>query len=259
MKAFFRIYRDRFWQLTLLNIVYFCCVLPLLFFLYICLNAYTGILVGDSSVADVLPGLGFFMPLFSYSTNAGRVIVIAVSIVSVLLFGPVKCALFMVQSLHFTGNYRFFADVWSKLRKKLSQTLILGLLDILVLGRTIANLCGVYFPSGTGALFLLLRVFSLIVLLFWLIFRRWLYLLSANCNLRLWPLIRNCLILTVSGLGKTSQCTAACVLIWALTFLTLPIVTVILLPLFSYSAAGLATVCALYAVVKEKVLRDAED
>lgn len=256
MRDFFRIYRDRAWRLTLLNAVHFCLVLPLLLVLYICVNAYSGIFVGDGSVADVLPGLGFFISVFSYETSAGRALVIASVALSALLFGPMKFVLYHTELGFFTGEYRFFADVLSSLRKKLPQALLLGLLDLLILGRTVSNLCGVFIIGFPQTVSMILRVFSLIVLVFWLAFRRWMYLLCASCELRAWPILKNSYLLMLSGLGRTSRCTAACVLIWALTFLTLPLVTVILLPLFAYSASSLAAVCSLYPVVREKVLRE---
>ncbi len=256
MKAFFRVYRNRFWRLTLFNVVYFCLELPLLLVFYICLNAYTGIYVGDSAVADVLPGLGFFISLFPTSTPVGRAFVIACVAIAAVLFGTLKTVLYRTEIEFYTGEYRFFADVLSSLRKKLPQTLALGLLDLLVLGRTVSNLCGVFGLGWPPAVSALIRVFSLIVLLFWLAFRRWAYLLSAACELRLWPLLKDSFLLTTSGLGRTSLCTAACALIWGLTFLTLPLVTVVLLPLLSYSASSLATVCSLYPYVAEHIIKD---
>lgn len=255
MKAYFRVYRNRFWRLTLFNIVYFCVALPLLLVLYICLNAYTGINVGDSAVADVLPGLGFFISLFPTSTLIGRVFVLISVAIAAVLFGTMKTVLYRTEIEFLTGNYRFFADVLSDIRKKLSQTFVIGLLDLLVLGRTVSNLCGVFGLGWPPAVSVVIRVFSLIVLLFWLAFRRWVYLLSAACELRLRPILKNSFLLTVSGLGRTSLCTAACALIWGLTFLTLPLATVILLPLLSYSASSLATVCSLYPYVEEHIIK----
>ena len=258
MKYFFRIYRDRFWRLLLLNLVYFCLILPLLLLLYICLNAYTGISVGDASVADVLPGLGFFLSLFSAESDAGRTAVTAAVIVSCLLFGPLKYVFESELIGFYTGEHSFFADVLSSLRKKLPQALLFGLLDLCVLARTITNLCGLFSPGWPDAVSAVLRVFSGIVLLFWISFRRWMFLLSAGCDLRVWPLLKNSFLLTASDFGKTSQCTLACAVIWAVTFLTLPIVTVVLLPLFSYSAAALAAACFLYPTVEKRVLNKKE-
>ena len=254
MKNYFRIYRDHGWRLTILNLVHFCFVLPLLLVLYICVNAYTGILVGDSSVADVLPGLGFFMPLFSYSTSFGRALVVTAVILSALLFGLLKFVHYRLQILLFTGQYRFFSDILTDLRRRLPQAFALGLLDLLILARTITNLCGVYSFVRSPALSAVLHVFSLIVLLFWIAFRRWIYLLSAGCTLRLPQLFKYSFLLMTVSFGKTSQSTAVCALIWAIVFLTIPIVTVVLLPLCAYAATSLATVCCLYPIVQKQVL-----
>ena len=259
MKTFFRIYRDRFWRLTLHNLVYFCVSLPLLLVLYICVNAYTGINVGDAAVADVLPGLGFFLSLFSFLSGGGRALAIAFVALSALLYGPMKFVLYHVEISYLRGDYRFFADSLAALKRKLPQALLLGVLDLLVLGRTVANLCGLYGFVLSGTMAVLLRVFSFVVLLFWLTFRRWFFLLAAACELRLRDLLKDSFLLSVSGLGRASQCTAACVLIWAVTFLTLPLVTVVLLPLVSYAAASLATVCSLYPLAERQVLRGGDE
>ncbi len=255
MKAYFGVFRNRFWRLTLFNAAYFCAVLPLLLILYICINAYTGINVGDSAVADVLPGLGFYVSLFAASTAAGRVFVAAAIVLSAILFGTLKTILYRTQIEFFTGQYRFFGDVLAAIRIKLPQTFVIGLLDLLVLGRTVSNLCGVFSVGWTPALYTVIRIFSLIVLLFWIAFRRWMYLLAASCELRLWPILKNSFLLSASGFGRTSLCTAACLTVWGITFLTLPLVTVILLPLLSYSASSLAAVCCLYPYAAEHIIK----
>ena len=259
MKTFFRIYRDHAFRLTLCNGAYFCLILPLLLLLYICVNAYAGILVGDGSVADVLPGLGFFMALFSSGMSTGRVWIIISAVLSAILFGPAKFTLFRINICSYNGSYRFFADVLAVLRRKLPQVLLIGLLDLLVLGRAISNLCGIFSTGAPQLLAVLLRIFSLIVLLFWLSFRRWMYLFSASCSLRIWPILKNSFLMTVSALGKSSQCSAACALIWAVVFLTLPIVTVVLLPLCAYALTSLAAVCSLYPFVEKNVIRPEEE
>ena len=256
MRAFFRVYRNRFWRLTLFNAVYFCLTLPLLFVFYICVNAYTGIFVGDASVADVLPGLGFFMAVFSLDTATGRALTLIAIAFSALLFGPLKFTLYHLEIGYFTSANRFFSESLSALRKKLPQALLLGVLDLLVLGRTLTNLCGLFSAAWTPLLSALLRAFSLIVLLFWISFRRWMYLLSASCTLRILQILKNGFLLTVSGLGKSAQCSAACAVIWAISFLTVPIVTVVALPLLAYSSSSLFTVCSLYPLVHAKVCKE---
>lgn len=256
MKSFFRTYRDHAWRLTLFNAAYFVLVSPLLLILYICLNAYSGILVGDSSVADVLPGLGFYMSVFSFETALGRALTITAVALSALLFGPVKFLMLRMEIGFCSDQYRFFADDLALLRKRLPQTLVFGIVDLLVLGRTITNLCGVFDFGWQQTILLLLRIFSLIVLVFWIAFRRWMYLLSASCDLRIRQILKNGFLLTAACFGKNAQCSAACVLIWAITFLTLPIVSVVLLPLCAYSASSLTAVCSLYPIIQSKVLKE---
>ena len=255
MKHFLNIYRNRFWRLTLINFAYFILVSPLMLIFYICVNAYTGIYVGDSSVADVLPGLGFFMSLFSMDTAIGRVLTVAAVVLSAILFGPLKMTVYHIETGYFTSSNFFFSDTLSELKKKLTQTIILGILDLLILGRTLTNLSGIFTFEWTPILTVLLRLFSLVVLLFWLTFRRWAYLLISTCQLRFFQILKRSFLLTVSGLGKSSKCSAFCVLIWAIVFLTIPIVTVITLPLFAFAASSLATVCTLYPLVQSTVFR----
>lgn len=256
MRSFFRIYKEKFWRLTLLNAVHFCLTLPLLYVLYVCINAAAGVSAGES-VVDVLPGVGFYMTLFSVQSTTGRIFLIAAVVVSALLFGPLKFVMAGVHCACYTGRYRYFADVLTALRRKLRQALLLGLIDSLVLGRLLLNISGIQLFAHNpvlGSASLLLRVVSLIVLLFWLQIRRYFYILAFSAELGTWALLKNSLILSVSAFGGCSKATAACVLIWALTFLTVPLATVILLPLCAGTAASLANVCCLYPIVELRVL-----
>lgn len=257
MRSFFRIYKEKFWRLTLLNVVCFCLTLPLLYVLYVCINAAAGVSTGDA-VVDILPGVGFYMTLFSVQSTTGRAFLIAAVVASALLFGPLKFVMAGVHCACFSGRYRYFADVLSMLRRKLPQAFLLGTIDVLVLGRLLLNLSGIQLFAhnpALGSASVLLRVVSLIALLFWFQIRRYFYILAFAAELGTWALLKNSLILSVSEFGRCSKATAASVLIWALTFLTLPLVTVILLPLCAGTAASLANVCCLYPVVEQRVLR----
>lgn len=256
MRKFFRIYRDKFWRLTLLNLVCFVITLPLCMILYICANAVLGIAEGDA-VVDILPGLGFYMSLFAVETRAGSIAVYAAVAASALLFGPLKFTLTGTIWDFRAGRYRFFADVLSRLRKKWRQAMALGLIDVIVIGRLATNIAGIqlFYQGGFPPWLLMgLRWLSVFALLFWALIRHYMYAMSYAAELRLWPLLKNCYILAFSSFGRNAECTAAAGLIWALTLLTVPLATVILLPIFSYSACTLATVCAVYPGIETYVL-----
>ena len=256
MRRFFRVYREKFWRLTLLNLVYFLCTLPLLLALYVCVNAALGIAEGDV-VVDLLPGVGFYMVAFGTESALGRGIVLGLMGLSALLYGPLKFTVTGTVCSFYTGKYRFFADILARLKKKWGQALLLGVIDTLVVGRLASNIAGIQLFAQVPwaeTLLAVSRWFSVFALLFWLMIRRYFFILSYSAELKLWPLLKNSYILAFSAFGKNAETLAASWVIWALTLLVLPLLTVILLPLFPYVGSLLATVCGVYPAVEKYVL-----
>ena len=261
MKTYFRIFRDQFHRLTLLNFVYFVLTLPLMFVFYVCVNAAFGVSAGEA-VADILPGLGFYMTLFSAGSRAGHILVLASIIVSALLYGPLKYLYCCTLRAFFCGEYRFFSDVFAQLRGRLIQSMLIGLADLLIFGQLFGNLTGapifMALPAN-GAMRLLIRAFSLIALLFWIQLRRYLFVMEASAKLSFGALIKNSAILSVVELGHSGKSLCVSILVWGITFLTLPLVTVILLPVCAYSVNLLSEVCILYPEIERRVLKDKPD
>ena len=249
MKTFFRTYYDHFWLFVLLNIITFILTLPLLLIVYLWVNAAFGI-AANEAVVDILPGLGFYMSLFAGWSRWTMLLVIAAS---GLLYGPAKCLFFEMTVAFYRGDYRFFSDIWLKTHEKLSREVPLGLVDLLICGLLLANLSG-YFAWPMSVQWII-RLGSAIALIFWLQVRRYLFLMLAVSDLRLWPCFKNSVILSVSGLGKAGKSIAVSIVIAAITDLSIPIITVVVLPIAAYWLNFLSMTCCLCPEIEHRVLR----
>ena len=250
MKKFLEITRFQHHKLTVINIVYFVLTLPLLFCLYVLANTAFGVSAGEA-VVDVLPGLGFYMSLFA---GWSRWVLLLAIAVSGLLYGPVKCLFFELLLAFYRGEYRFFTDIWSKNLKKLNREVPAGILDLLICGLLLGNLSGFFtWPVRVHWIILL---GSGIALIFWLQVRRYLFLMTAATDLGFWPCFKNSVILSVSGLGNAGKSIAGIIVIAAITYLIIPIITVVVLPIAYYWTNFMFMSCCLYPEIERTVLRD---
>ena len=250
MRKFWEILKLNHRKLTLFNIIYFLLTLPLLFCLYVLVNTAFGV-AAEGTVIDVLPGLGFYMSIFS---GWSRLSILLLIVASGLLYGPVRCFIQAYLISFYNADHSFFADIWLHVNRKLGREVPLGVLDLLICGFALANLTG--FLSWPGAVQWIIRFGSAIVLIFWMQVRRLIFMMVVCSDLKVWPILKNSIILSVSGLGDMGRSITVSIVIWGITYLTLPLITVIVLPIAAYWLNFLNMTCCLYPQMRRYVLRE---
>lgn len=249
---FWEIFFRKFWRFVSLNIVYFLISLPILLYFYYTANGFFIAYFGNNYV-DLLPGVGFIAALTS---GIPDVLNIPILVISVLLYGPLKMGMTYVYRNYTREEHAWFSDVWEKAKENWKQGIILGVLDFLITLLLVNNIVGGFSAqsTGVGTLLLVSRYLSIVLLIIFLFVRHYSYLIAVSVELPVRAIIRNSLLFVVMGLGRNILATAACAALWLLALFTLPLASVVCLPLLMYAVCGFATVYICYPTVKKYII-----
>lgn len=249
---FWEIFFRKFWRFVSLNAIYFIITLPILLYFYYTANGFFVSYFGDSYV-DLLPGVGFIAALVS---SVPSVLDIPLLVISVLLYGPVKMGMTYVYRNFTREEHAWISDVWVKAKENWKQGLALGLLDFLITLLLINNIVGGFVPQsdGVGIVLLASRYVSIVVLVLFLFVRHYSYLIAVSVELPLRAVIKNSMLFIVMGLGRNIIASASCAALWLISLFTLPLASVVCLPLLTYAASGFAVVYVCYPTVKKYII-----
>jgi hypothetical protein len=249
---FWEIYFRKFWRFVTVNLIYFVVTLPMLLYFYYTANGYFAAIMGDS-YTDLLPGVGFIAALVSGFPKWLDVLLLALSAV---LYGPIKMGVTYVFRNFTREEHAWISDIWDKAWENKWQGLVLGILDILLSLLLTNNIFGSFASdsSGVGVVLLISRYLSAVLLVLLLFVRHYSYLIAISVELPLRGVIRNSCLFIIMGLGRNILALLACAAIWAVTLFTLPIVSVVAIPLLTYSLAGFASVYICYPTVKKYII-----
>ena len=250
--VFWEIYFRKFWRFISLNLIYFLICLPILMYVYVAVSGYLATVMGDAYV-DLLPGVGF---LAAIVLNVPKFLYLPLVVLSALLYGPMRMGFTYVYRNFTREEHAWVSDVWSKALENWKQGLALGILDLLISLVLINNIFGgITAEAGAVNVILLIsRYLSIVLLLLFLFIRHYSYLIAVSVELPLRAVLKNSALFIVMGLGRNLISTLVCLLIWIISLLTVPLLTVIALPLLTYSLCGFATVYTCYPTVKKYLI-----
>ena len=249
---FWEIFFRKFWRFVSLNAVYFLITLPIMLYFYYTANGFFVSRFGDSYV-DLLPGVGFIAALVS---GLPSVLYVPILVLSILLYGPLKMGMTYVYRNYTREEHAWFSDVWEKAKENWKQGVVFGVLDFLITLVLVNNIVGGFSTQNTGVGILMLasRYLSIILLVVFLFVRHYSYLIAVSVELPVRAIIKNSLLFVVMGLGRNILSTAACAALWLLSLFTLPLASVVCLPLLTYAVCGFATVYICYPTVKKYII-----
>lgn len=249
---FWEIFFRKFWRFVSLNVVYFLITLPILLYFYYTANGFFISYFGDG-YADLLPGIGF---IAAFTSGIPDALNIPILVVSVLLYGPLKMGMTYVYRNFTREEHAWFSDVWEKAKENWKQGVVLGVLDFLITLLLVNNIVGGFSAqsAGVGTLFLISRYLSIVLLVVFAFVRHYSYLIAVTVVLPIRAIIKNSLLFIVMGLGRNIISTAVCVLVWLLSLFTLPLASVVCLPLLTYALCGFVTVYVCYPTVKKYII-----
>lgn len=250
--VFWEIIFRKFWRLVTLNIIYFLVTLPMLLYFYYTANGFFASYLGDNYV-DLLPGVGFIAAMVS---DIPQVLYIPLLVISVILYGPIRMGMTHVYRNYTREEHAWISDVWSKALENWKHGILFGVLDFLITILLVNNIIGGFTSNNNGVAAMLMasRYLSILLLILLAFVRHYSYLISVCVVLPARAIIKNSLLFVVMGLGRNILATAACLVIWLLSLFTLPLISVVCLPLLTYSLCGFATAYICYPTVKKYII-----
>ena len=150
-------------------------------------------MTGGAPILDV-SSISMAIPVFSPTAN---IIIICVAIVWIITFGW-QCvgSTYVLRGL-FRGDPIFvFTDYFYGIKRNFKQGLLMGLLDVLIIGVLLVDLS--FFSSGSSFMY-----FIIIAILFlYIIMRFYIYLMLITFDLKIIKIIKNALIFTALGIKR---------------------------------------------------------
>ncbi len=270
LSRFFRFYSTHFNMMVALNIFAFLGNFPILFGIFA--------LTGNLNVNTTAPASSLFAPLYGVMKLSGQ--------------SPVNAALFGIHgiqadvSLPTTATYIFLGltllvfftfgivnlssvyvmrnivkgdpsmmlhDIKYSIKRNWKQGMLLGILDLLIIGVIAYDLLIFYLSSASAFYSFLFGVMFIIAMLYCMM-RPYMYIMLVTFDLSLWKIIKNAFIFSILGFKRNAVAFFASLAVWALDYVILMAVFplgIILPIMFLVSLTTFMGVYAAYPKVKE--------
>ena len=271
LKSFFVVYKNQFWNLIILNLIYMLMLSPV-----ICgLLAYTGVFStrapGPSNIlyapiygihlcyptpatTNLLGILGTQMTVVSGNTLMN--VLYGIALLIFLTFGLANAGMTYVLRAYTRSEYAYlWHDFFKTIKKNFFGAMVLGFVDLAVIILLVLSTYYYYATPGTGNTFLFLIMFAMSVIYFMM--RFYLYILLITFKLSPFKLIKNAFILALLGIKRNLMAIlgiAVLMLIYVVIFMfSLPFG--ITLPFFLLMSNGAFISCfAAYPNVKKYMI-----
>lgn len=249
---FFELFFRKFWRFITLNIYYFLVTLPMLIMVYFTVNGYfADQLISESGeFMDMLPGIGIFASIVSYIPQFLHTPLL---ILSMILYGPATMGLTYIFRNFAREEHAWMSDFVSRGLSNFKQGLFFGILDIVVVWLLANGILG-DFAFNVAAFGIVVKTLSVIALIVYLFMRHYFYTIAVTVNLSCFAILKNSWYFVVLGFWRNLWAGFVCLLALVVCFFTLPLVSLITLPLLFYSFSGFAVVFTCYPVVKKYII-----
>ena len=226
LKFFFKLLWRKFsaiLQLNLLMLIHIIPVVALIFVFFMgektptitntAFPALYGInfigMTGGAPLLDI-SSINMGIPVFSPVTN---VIIICVAVVWIITFGW-QCvgSAYVLRGL-FRGDPVFvFSDFFYGIKRNFKQGLIMGLIDVLIIGVLLVDLS--FFASNGGFMYYVI----IAIMFLYIIMRFYTYLMLITFELKITKIIKNALIFTALGIKRNLMAVLGIAVLMALNF-----------------------------------------
>ncbi len=207
-----------------------------------------------SPVAAALAGIyGLQTPLTAYST--GSFILFGLSLLTLFTFGPTNVGTTYILRNLIKGDPVFmWSDFWYSIKRNLKQSLLLGILDLIVSFLLIFNI-RFYFSNlnntfQTGLMFYI----SLAMLILYFYMRFYMYILLITFDLSILKILKNSLIFSILGFKRNLMATLGMLVLAALNFIVfvyIPPLGIVLPLVLTLSNGAFMSTYAAYYKIKE--------
>ena len=271
-RHFFVLLRDKFWNLVLLNFLFFVVNLPVLGLL-----AYLANVGGNAFQAPVNPLFGpmqgvlrhgvtpFTGTLYGvlgtqvegYYPSTLTYVFLGVGTLTVITFGLGYAAMTYVQRNFVKGEPTTpLEDFFSAIRRNWKQGILLGILDLVMIFVILFDLTSYYYSNNSFG-FLILFYLTVFLSILYFFMRPYLYLQIVTFNVRIPKAIKNSYIMALAGVKRNLLCTVLSALLMVLNyvvFVFLPSIGVFMVFLLTVSLAWFLQIFAAWPVVKKYMI-----
>ena len=270
--GFFRILKNRFWNISSLNMLYLIVNFPIIFALIS--------LSGVFNIETTTPASPYFANLFGmaqYGETAyissllsvfGGNIRMSVGSTATTVFGYLSLLIIFTNGISGVGaSYVLrgfvrsepvflFSDFFGAVKKNFRQGMILGLLDSLFLYVLAYGTFIYFFNSGTYAASVMLFA-EILIFLIYLTMRFYMYLLLITFNLNIFKIIKNSFIFVVVGLKRNAIAWLGILAVLFVNFyllVTIPMLGVVVPFLITVMLVMFISAFAAYPVIKKHMI-----
>ena len=214
---------------------------------------------GDGLMSMFTPLLYITMLYYNYVPMAIRILLL---LLSILCYGPAKCGITYVLRNFSCESHSWLSDIWDKARENWKQGMLFGVLDILMAVLVVFNLT--FSPSGEIAnIMKFSKVLTLLVAIFYIFMRKYIYLMIVTVSLNLRSLIKNAWLLAFIGIYRNFFSGLINLLIWIVAYILImavhPLLEIILLGLFIYSFTGFLSISACYPMIDQYLVKPIQE
>jgi hypothetical protein len=210
-------------------------------------------LYSEAATIDIFPGVGLISILATYIP---RFIWVPLLVLSVILYGPATMGATYIYRNFTREEHAWTSDLFSRGVKNFRQGLFFGILDIVVIcSLSIGILGGV--SGGSGAIpyiAIILRTLSIFALVYYLFMRPYMYIMAVTFELSVFAIIKNAMIFVIAGFFRNIWAAIVNLIAFLICFMSIPLLSLITIPLFFYSFTGFASVFICYPIIKKYLI-----
>lgn len=155
-------------------------------------------------------------------------LIVAAVVLLCLTFGPVMTGIIYNMRNIVRGEPIFlWQDFWHTIKVNLRQSIILGILDLGILALLGYGVVFYYMNLGTASVFGTFFLFTLVLILIYLMMRKYLYTMLVTFELSIFKLFKNALIFSILALGRNAVAIIGCLIVivmnWMLFSVFMPL------------------------------------
>ncbi len=269
---FFALLRDHFFQIVLLNFLFFVVNLPVLGLLAYLANVggnafqapvhplyapLRGVMMhGSTPLTSVLYGV-MGTEVESYYPSGVTYALLGAGLLSVFTFGLGFIGMTLVQRNFVKGEPTTpLEDFFGAIKKNWKQAILAGVIDLVMIFVIFFDVTSYYYSNGSFG-FLLLFYLTVFLSLLYFFMRPYLYLQLVTFRIRIPKAIKNSYVLAMAGIKRNLLCTlTAGVLLFFnyVTFVFLPSIGVFMVFLLTVALAWFLQIFAAWPVVKKYMI-----
>ena len=214
---------------------------------------------GDGLMSMFTPLLYLTMLYYNYIPAAIRMLLL---ILSVLCYGPAKCGITYVLRNFSRESHSWLSDIWDKAKENWKQGMLFGIIDMLVMALIAFDLT-FQPPESIASIIHVSKYVALLLGMFWVFMRKYIYLMIVTVRLNLKSLVTNAWLLSFIGIFRNVFSGLANLILWIVAYLLImavhPFFELLFLGIFLYSFTNFLSISACYPLIDKYLVKPIEE